>query len=122
MLRRNKRKYHKGRNKWSCKKEKCAPLSPDILAASCALVLDEKRRQKELCLRSYFLSCLLFTTFSVNPFPGGRFLLFKNAQLVPKGDVLGEMFVCGCLQLSVKEKREKKDIDGNRGEVGLDGV
>lgn len=32
------------------------------------------------------------------------------------------MFVCGCLQLSVKWKWERRNADGNEGEIGIDSV
>lgn len=40
--------------------------------------------------------------------------------MVPKGGILGELFVCGCRQLPVKEKVGRRAVDG--GEEGLDVV
>lgn len=62
-VQKKKRKYHRGRSKWICKKEKYVPLSPGIIAASCALELEEVRGEKKIervvfvILSCYFLTC-----------------------------------------------------------------
>lgn len=64
--------------------------------------LRRRRGKKEdrvvfVILSCYFLSCQLFTTRSVKPSPGGRFLLFKNTGLVPQGGILGSCLCAAAL-------------------------
>lgn len=74
-------------------------------------------------LSCYFLSCQLFTTRSVKPSPGGRFLLFKNTGLVPQGGILGSCLCAAALDsLSEGGGREGRWRRGMTGRCLISGV
>lgn len=80
-------------------------------------------------LSCYFLSGLLFATFCYKAFLLEVLLTFQELQGWSPGSWgcgghFRELFVCGCLRLSVKEKKRRKRRyegkgDGNGGEEGL---
>lgn len=71
-------------------------------------------------LSCYFLAVLLFTTFSCKACSWRELLTFQECRAGPSGGRFWELFVCDCLQLSVREKKEGKGGFRGGGEMEME--